>query len=123
MQELFNNLIKIVERAKGAREIVEAEMKEYYRINKETIDSATARVRERVEKMMQNLPKPTDFFSMIEKSFNLMKELVGEKNFEKMMKLQEKYPFLQEVASHFIPQQSAPKKSKAQKTETDEKVK
>ena len=103
MKKMFEQLIKIIENANGAREIIEAEFKKYYDINKQMIEESAKKMGEKMEEMKKNLPNPNDFTVLMGKMFEVMSDMVGEENFKKMMELQQKYPFLQEVSKKFMP--------------------
>lgn len=103
MKEVFENLIKIVEDAKGSQGVMEQEFKKYYDINKKVIDESGEKMKLQMEAAMKNIPNPQDLGKVMQEMMNMMSKMVGEDNFKKMMDLQNQYPFLKDMSKIFMP--------------------
>lgn len=104
MKEMFEQVIGIIEKSQGVRETIEKELKQYYDINKKTIEDAQKNISQQMEEMMKSVPNPGNIAEIMQRMFQLMADMVGEENFKKIMEFQNKYPFLKEVFQKFIPQ-------------------
>ncbi len=103
MKEIFTNLIDIIEKSKGVQNVVEEEIKKYYDINKQTLQDAQKNMETKMNDMMKNIPNPGDMAAVLEKMFGVLKDMVGEDNFQKMMEIQNKYPFVKDIFQKIIP--------------------
>lgn len=103
MKEIIEKLLEIIENAKGAREVIEAEFKKYYEINKSLIDEATLKMKKQIEEAMAKIPNPQDIGAVMQEMVSIMSKMMGEENFKKMMEFQSKYPFLKDMTKIFVP--------------------
>lgn len=102
MKEIFDNIIKIIEQNKGVQSVIEDELKKYYEINKKIIDDSGNKFKSQMEEAMKTLPDPNDFTKVMQNMFDMLKRMIGEDTFSKMMELQQKYPFVQNITQNFF---------------------
>jgi len=105
MKQVFENMIKIVEEARGVQDVIQTEMKKYLESNQKAVEDAGKIIQTKMQDAMKAITDPSNFIAMMQTMFKTMTDMVGEENFKKMMELQQQYPFLAELTKNFMPKQ------------------
>lgn len=102
MKEVFDSLIQIIENSNGIREKMEADVKKYYETHQPLFQQAQERFMNQIQESVKNFTM-TDLGKMVENMVLSLKSMMGEDNFNKIIRFQRQYPFLNPLLEKILP--------------------
>lgn len=104
MKELMKQIIEIIERNEGKKEITEKEIKVFLDKNKSKFEEERDKMGKAVDNAVKSISDPMDINAVMNAMLGTISSFMGEENFNRMSELERKYPFVKDMTKNILPQ-------------------